>query len=41
MQTLPNAYTLHLCDVAMATTFWLSVRYNFACVIASSMKIWF
>jgi len=24
-------------DVAMATTFWLSVGYNFGCVIASGM----
>jgi len=33
-----NAYiadTLHLRDVAMATTFWLSMGYNFACMIAS------
>jgi len=26
--------TLHLRDVAMATTFWLSVGYNLGCVIA-------
>jgi len=30
------ADTLHLRDVAMATTFWLSMGYNFVCVIASS-----
>jgi len=27
--------TLHLRDVAMATTFWISMGYNFGCVIAS------
>jgi len=26
--------TLHLRDVAMATTFWLSMGYDFGCVIA-------
>jgi len=26
---------LHLRDVAMATTFWLSMGYNFGCMIAS------
>ena len=31
------ADTLHLRDVAMATTFRLSVGYNFSCVIASGM----
>jgi len=30
------ADTLHLRDVAMATTFWLSMCYNFGCVIASA-----
>jgi len=30
-----TADTLHLSDVAMATTFWLSMGYNFGCVIAS------
>jgi len=30
------ADTLLLRDVAMATTFWLSIGYNFGCVIASS-----
>jgi len=29
------ANTLYLRDVAMATTFWLSMSYNFGCVIAS------
>ena len=29
------ADTLCLKDVAMATTFWLSMGYNFICVIAS------
>ena len=27
--------SLHLRDVVMATTFWLSMGYNFGCVIAS------
>jgi len=27
--------TLQLRDVAMATTFWLSMGYNFSCMIAS------
>jgi len=31
------ADTLHLRDVAMATTFWLSMGYNFSCMIASDM----
>jgi len=29
------ADTLHLRDVAMATIFWLSMGYNFGCMIAS------
>jgi len=29
--------TLHLGDVTMSTTFWLSMGYNFGCVIASNM----
>jgi len=29
------ADTLQLRDVAMATTFWLSMGYNFSCIIAS------
>ena len=29
--------TLHPRDVAMATTFWLLMGYNFGCVIASNM----
>jgi len=35
MQIGPIADTLRLGDVAMATTFWLSMGYNFSCVIAS------
>jgi len=35
-QNADIADTLHLKDVAMATTFWLSTGYNFGCVIASS-----
>ena len=34
-QNADIADTLHLRDVAMATTFWLSIGYNFACMIAS------
>jgi len=34
-QNLDIADTLHLNDVAMATTFLLSVGYNFSCLIAS------
>ena len=29
------ADTLYLRDVAMATNFWLSMGYNFSCMIAS------
>jgi len=29
------ADTLHLRDVATTTTFWLSMGYNFGCMIAS------
>ena len=29
------ADTLHLRDVAMTTIFWLSMGYNFGCMIAS------
>ena len=36
-QNADIADTLHLRDVAIATTFWLSIGYNFGCVIASSM----
>jgi len=35
MQILPIADILHIRDVAMATTFWLSMGYNFGCMIAS------
>jgi len=31
------ADTFHLRDVAMASTFWLSMSYNFSCMIASDM----
>ena len=34
-QKADTANTLHLRDVATATTFWLSIGYNFGCVIAS------
>ena len=34
-QNADIADTLHIRDVAMATTFWLSMGYNFVCVIAS------
>ena len=30
--------TLHLRDVAMATTFWLSIGHNFCCMIASNTR---
>ena len=29
------ADTMHVRDVVMATTFWLSMGYNFGCMIAS------
>jgi len=35
-QNADIADTLHLRDVAMATTFWLLMGYKFGCVIASS-----
>ena len=34
-QNADIADTLHLRDVAMATTLWLSIGYNFGCMIAS------
>jgi len=34
-QNADTANTLPLRDVAMATTFWLSMGYNFSCMIAS------
>ena len=34
-QNADIADILHLRDVAMATSFWLSIGYNFGCVIAS------
>jgi len=33
-QNTDIASTLQLRDVAMATTFWLSMGYNFSCMIA-------
>jgi len=32
-----SADTLHLRDVATATTFWLSMGYDFGCMTASNM----
>jgi len=37
-QNADIADTIHLRDVAMATTFWLSMSCNFGCVIASDMQ---
>jgi len=34
-QNADIADTLKIRDVAMATTFWLSMNYNFGCVIGS------
>ena len=34
-QNADIADTLQLRDVAMATTFWLSIGYNFSCMTAS------
>jgi len=34
-QNADNADTLQLRDVAMTTTSWLSMGYNFSCMIAS------
>ena len=36
-QNADTASTLLLRDVAMATTFWLSMGYNFGCMIASDV----
>jgi len=36
-QNADIADTLHLRDVAMATTFWLSRGYNIGCMIPSDM----
>jgi len=36
-QNADTADTLHLRDVVMATTFWLSMGYNIGCMIASDM----
>ena len=35
-QNADIADTVHLQDVATATTFWLSIGYNFGCMIASN-----
>jgi len=35
IQISDTVNTLHLRDIAMATTFWLSMGYNFGCMIAS------
>jgi len=34
-QNADSADTLQLRDIAMATTFWLSMGYNFSCMAAS------
>jgi len=34
-QNTDIADTLHMRDVVMATTFWLSMGYNFGCMTAS------
>jgi len=36
-QNADIADTLQLRDVAIATTFWLSMGYNFSCMMASDM----
>jgi len=33
-QNADIADTLQLMEVAIVTTFWLSLRYNFSCIIA-------
>jgi len=38
-QNADIANILHLRDVAMATTFWLSMGYNFGCMIASDTML--
>ena len=35
-QNADIADTLHLRDIAMATSFWLSMGYNCGCIIASN-----
>ena len=37
-QNADIADTLQLSDVAMATTFWLSMAYNFSCMTASDKR---
>ena len=34
-QNADISHTLHVKDVAMATSFWLSMGYNFGCMITS------
>jgi len=34
-QNADTANTLYLRNIAMATTFWLSMSYNFGCMITS------
>jgi len=38
-QNADIADTLHQRDVAMATTFWLSMGYNFGCVIVAAQYL--
>jgi len=40
-QNADIANTLQLRDVAMATTFWLSMGYNFSCMIASDTLFYY
>ena len=35
-QNADTVDTLYIMDVAMATIFWLSMSYNFGCMIASN-----
>jgi len=37
-QNADIADTLHLRDVAMATSFWLSMGFNFSCIIGSDTR---
>jgi len=39
-QNADIADTLQLRNVAMATTFWLSMGYNFRCMIASDTRFY-
>jgi len=38
-QNADIADTLQLREVATATTFWLSMGYNFSCMIASDRRV--